>query len=320
MSFNYVDGLIALLLLLFVTARARRGLFLVTADVTTLVLSVLAAFRFYPLAAGMLESWFAVPESYAMALGFLIALVLAQLVLGLVARLLLRAIPVTWHRAPASRLLAIAPTLVYGVLLVAVLLLLVYVLPVRVDVQRDVEESRIGGVLLDGALTAERAFAGVFGEAIHDTLSLLEIPRTPTESVPITVSPETLSVDEAAEAEMRDLVNRERTAHGLQPLEHDPSLVPVARTHSRDMWRRGYFSHVDPDGDDPFDRMREGAVRFRQAGENLALARTTALAHRGLMNSPAHRRNILRPAFTRIGVGVVDGEPYGKMYTQLFAD
>lgn len=258
MSFNYVDGLIALLLLLFVTARARHGFFLVTADVTTLVLSVLAAFRFYPLAAGMLESWFAVPESYAMALGFLIALVLAQLVLGLVARLLLRAIPVTWHRAPASRLLAVAPALVYGVLLVAVLLLLVYVLPVRVDIQRDVEESRIGGVLLDGALTAERALAGVFGE--------------------------------------------------------------VARTHSRDMWRRGYFSHVDPDGDDPFDRMREGAVRFRQAGENLALARTTALAHRGLMSSPAHRRNILRPAFTRIGVGVVDGEPYGKMYTQLFAD
>lgn len=106
----------------------------------------------------------------------------------------------------------------------------------------------------------------------------------------------------------------------VAPLEHDPDLVPVARTHARDMWRRGYFSHVSPDGEDPFDRMRQGGVRFRVAGENLALAGTTGLAHRGLMDSPTHRRNILHPAFSRIGIGVVHGAPYGKMHTQLFAD
>lgn len=40
----------------------------------------------------------------------------------------------------------------------------------------------------------------------------------------------------------------------------------------------------------------------------------------GLMDSPGHRRNILDPAFAKIGIGVIDGGVYGKMTTQLFTD
>lgn len=320
MTFNYVDAVIAVLVLLFVAARAQRGLFILTADLAILAVSVMAAFRFYAPATEILTTRFGLDEPYGRAVGFLIVLVIVQVVLGLLVRPLLQAIPFTWHRAWLSRLLAVVPAFAYGALWIAALLLLVHALPVRAEVRRDVEESRIGGELLEGAVVAERALAEVFGDAIHETLSLLRVPRTPTESVTISVSPETLTIDQPAEVEMRRLVNRERRAHGLAPLEHDPDLVPVARTHARDMWRRGYFSHINPDGEDPFDRIRQGRVRFRVAGENLALARTTGLAHRGLMDSPTHRRNILHPAFSRIGIGVVHGAPYGKMYTQLFAD
>ena len=54
------------------------------------------------------------------------------------------------------------------------------------------------------------------------------------------------------------------------------------------------------------------------AGENLAGAPTVERAHSGLMNSPGHRANILNPNFTHVGIGIVDGGPYGKMYTQTF--
>jgi uncharacterized protein YkwD len=104
----------------------------------------------------------------------------------------------------------------------------------------------------------------------------------------------------------------------LKPLKPDPELAEVARAHSRDMLARGYFSHVTPDGKDPFDRMRQANVRFLAAGENLALARTLAGAHQGLMNSPGHRANMLRPQFGRLGVGVLDGGRYGLMITQNF--
>jgi uncharacterized protein YkwD len=120
------------------------------------------------------------------------------------------------------------------------------------------------------------------------------------------------------EVRMLQMVNAERVAAGLRPLRADPELTEVARAHSRDMLARGYFSHVSPEGDDPFDRLRAAEVRFLAAGENLALARTLTTAHQGLMQSPGHRANILRPQFGRLGVGVLDAGIHGLMVTQKF--
>jgi uncharacterized protein YkwD len=117
---------------------------------------------------------------------------------------------------------------------------------------------------------------------------------------------------------MLELVNAEREAAGLGRLAPDPELTEVARAHSADMFARGYFAHVSPDGLDPFDRMKRSGVSFRAAGENLALAPTVRVAHTGLMNSPGHRANILRPTFGRLGVGIVDGGYRGIMVSQEF--
>jgi uncharacterized protein YkwD len=95
-------------------------------------------------------------------------------------------------------------------------------------------------------------------------------------------------------------------------------MTVVARAHSKDMFAKGFFAHVNVEGKDPFDRMRAGGVKFRTAGENLALARTLQQAHNGLMNSPGHRANILQPRFGRLGIGILDGGIYGLMVTQNF--
>lgn len=120
-----------------------------------------------------------------------------------------------------------------------------------------------------------------------------------------------------AEQEMFAAINRERRDSGLRPLEWCESCADVARAHSRDMYREGYFSHEDLDGNGPFDRMQAANIPYRAAGENLALAPTVEEAHEGLMTSPEHRENILRPAFDEIGIGIYEG-PYGLMFTQLF--
>jgi uncharacterized protein YkwD len=98
----------------------------------------------------------------------------------------------------------------------------------------------------------------------------------------------------------------------------DPELIPVARAHSADMFARGYFSHYTPEGEDPFERMKDADIRFRTAGENLALAPTLQLAHTGLMNSPGHRENILNPNFGRVGIGILSGGRRGIMVSQEF--
>ena len=117
---------------------------------------------------------------------------------------------------------------------------------------------------------------------------------------------------------MLALVNEERAKQGLKPLIADPELAQVARQHSADMFARGYFSHYSPEGKSPFDRMHDAGVKYTVAGENLALAPTLTIAHNGLMNSPGHRANILRPQFGRVGIGVMDGGSKGLMISQEF--
>jgi uncharacterized protein YkwD len=65
------------------------------------------------------------------------------------------------------------------------------------------------------------------------------------------------------------------------------------------------------------DRLEAAGITYVVAGENLALAATATDVHTGLMGSPGHRENILRPEFRRVGVAVVAG-PLGLMTVQVF--
>jgi uncharacterized protein YkwD len=158
----------------------------------------------------------------------------------------------------------------------------------------------------------------VFNPAIQQTLNRLTIHPDSNERVELGYTVKATRPRPDLEAQMLELVNRERAAVGLKPLAPDPELTAVARAHSADMFARGYFAHVSPEGMSPFDRMTEAGVKFRTAGENLALAPTLQLAHTGLMNSPGHRANILRPEFGRVGIGIMDGGFRGIMVSQEF--
>lgn len=120
------------------------------------------------------------------------------------------------------------------------------------------------------------------------------------------------------EAKMLELVNAERTSRGLMPLTVDFRLVELARKKSQDMIDKNYFGHYSPTYGSPFDMMKSAGIEYRLAGENLAGAPDVATAHKALMNSEGHRRNILNPGFTKVGIGVAKGGPYGMMFTQMF--
>lgn len=122
------------------------------------------------------------------------------------------------------------------------------------------------------------------------------------------------------EMQMINLVNAERKSHGLKILQYDAALTMAARDHSADMFKRGYFSHNTPEGINPFQRLHRAHIRYRYAGENLALAPTLWKAHEELMKSPGHRANILNPAYGRIGIGIAAGGDHGLMITQEFRD
>lgn len=138
------------------------------------------------------------------------------------------------------------------------------------------------------------------------------------EIIPLTFKVEEPLLRKELEIGMLEMINIEREKLGLPELYFDEELAEVARTHSKDMFQRGYFSHYSPEGKSPFDRIRNNGIKFRIAGENLALAQNLSLAHQGLMESPVHRANIEHQSYGKVGIGILDGGYNGLMITQLF--
>jgi len=122
----------------------------------------------------------------------------------------------------------------------------------------------------------------------------------------------------AMEQQMVNLVNQERVKQGLKPLEVDMRLVKAARLKSQDMIDKNYTSHISPTYGSPFDMLKSMGITYRTAGENIAGAGTVDRAHTSLMNSAGHRANILSPNYTKFGIGIIQGGPYGLMFTQIF--
>lgn len=123
------------------------------------------------------------------------------------------------------------------------------------------------------------------------------------------------------ERRMMDLVNAERSRRGLRRLAWDGQLARLARAHAEDMRRAGKVSHHSSgDGADFEARLTRSGYRARATAENVAFDRTVERAHKGLMNSPGHRANILNPDLTALGIGVVpDGEGSSVYVAQDFA-
>lgn len=111
------------------------------------------------------------------------------------------------------------------------------------------------------------------------------------------------------EQKVVDLVNQEREKQGLKPLTLNKKLSDVARTKSKDMMDKGYFDHNSPTYGSPFDMMKQFGIEYTTAGENIAKGQQSPEdVMNAWMNSDGHRKNILNPDFTEIGVGYVKGD------------
>lgn len=98
-------------------------------------------------------------------------------------------------------------------------------------------------------------------------------------------------------ASMLSLINASRADAHLRPLADDPALADRAQARAEMMCRSGQFSH---DGASAAFR----GLSFRTWGENLAKGyRSPEATHAGLMSSPGHRANILKPQFNAVGIG-----------------
>lgn len=123
------------------------------------------------------------------------------------------------------------------------------------------------------------------------------------------------------------LHNRERRERNLRPFCVHPDLQRAARSHSKDMIRRDYFSH-DTKGrnESACERIRRFGYRYRNCAENIAWGSGQQgepdSIMRMWMNSSGHRSHILDGKLREVGVGTYSGTfkgtPNATMYTVDF--
>ena len=110
---------------------------------------------------------------------------------------------------------------------------------------------------------------------------------------------------QSPEQQVMDLANADRAQQGLPPLKWDPVLAQAAAQHAQLMAQQSALSHQFPGEPDLAARAGAAGAHFRSIAENVAEAPNPQALEQEWMHSPPHRANILNPAMTTIGVGLV---------------
>ncbi|MFW6051098.1 MAG: CAP domain-containing protein [Myxococcota bacterium] len=117
------------------------------------------------------------------------------------------------------------------------------------------------------------------------------------------------------------LLNRTRAEAGLPPLALHEDLSEVARAHSRDMVDNEFIGHTSPTEGSAPQRVARAGFKSGLVLENIGRGYGANEIHRGLLQSPGHRANILNPDVTHVGIGVVTEQEDDRtafVVTQIF--
>lgn len=317
---NWVDLVIFFITIFFAIEGQRRGFFAQVIDIIGFLSALLVSLVFYQQAGDLLVKYFNLPKIAANPVGFLLVWLLIETLFFIIFGGFFKKITYKLQNISINKFLGFIPATLNSLLFLSFILLFVVSIPIRPDIKKDIFDSKVGSYLVNTATILEGPLSGVFGPITKQGLTFLTVRQNQTGSIPLEFTQSNVFVDIQGEKEMLEMVNKERIRLGIKSLEWDKKLAEVARLHSEDMFKRGYFSHFSPEGQDVGTRLEELKIKYIYAGENLALAPTVERAHIGLMNSQGHKRNILDPAFKKVGIGVIDGDIYGKMFTQVFSD
>lgn len=317
--FTWIDILILIVIIFYAFDGYRQGFWKILLDILTVVISLFVALKFYPQAGDLFTGW-GLDSNLSKPVGFFALWMATQIIFYLLAILIFHYFPKYSEGKKIGKILGIFPGIIKGLMIVAIFLIILITLPFATSFKNTLSDALIAGPLIKSTARIEGQMAKIFGQLNNSFTFLTTTSENEEEITRLNFQTNDFNIDAAGEEIMVSLVNGERQKVGLTPLATDLLLRNVARAHSMDMLRNGYFAHKSPSGETPYDRLTAANANFHLVGENLALAPSVDLAHIGLMNSSSHRENILDPDYKRIGIGIIDADPYGKMITQIFTD
>ncbi|HEX6914585.1 MAG TPA: CvpA family protein [Chitinophagaceae bacterium] len=313
---NWIDFLLLLIVVLAGWSGYKRGFILGSLELLSWVGSLAAAFLLYKYLAVFMQKTLPALGVWTMPLSFLLVLVILRILFSMLVNAILHRTHHDAHHSKANKALGILPGVVNGFIYAVIISALLLVLPLSDGLSAAARDSKVANEFGNQVAWLDDQLAPVFDEAVRRSMTKMTIESNEVVKLNFTVNNPKPRPD--LEAQMLQMVNAERAKAGLPVLVPDTALTAVARAHSRDMFARGYFAHISPEGATPADRVRNAGIRYLITGENLALGPTLKICHTGLMNSPGHRANILHQSYGRAGIGILDGGLRGLMVTQEF--
>ncbi len=319
-----IDLIVIAVVLLLLMRGWYRGFVREAMDLAGLLVGIVAAFRLGPAVGSIIEAMAGVSDEAGRMIGGFVVLVAVGIGAAVGTRLIER-----HARLPGLNLInrvgGAGLAVAWGVFLATLLLSLAVIAPMPPAVAGHLDDSAVARTLTDPDGVPQEVFTTLAGDRIVEALLNLRhvlgtrkviLEGDDTVTFP-PVAGDDLEADPAAATDVFERLNRARVDEGLDPLAWSPALAQVGAGHAAEMYLDGYFSHVSPETGTVGERLAAAGIVYVIAGENLALAATPGEVHDGLMGSPGHRANILRPEFRRIGIAVVAG-PLGLMTVQVF--
>jgi uncharacterized protein YkwD len=318
---NIVDLIALVVFAMYILRSWYTGLWPWVNGLVSLVVSFYFAFFGYAVFGPLLTNYFHLSIPTAYSISFVGVLIVSQGILSTLIQIFYEKFPRVFYERTFTRAIAFIPAGIEGLMVIVLLIVMGTILPIPTQASDQISSSYIGAIVTNQFSSINRIGNVVTAGKLDQAFSLVASHSEGDEKpLVLTYRPSVTTDDVLAEQEMFTFVNQQRVANGVPPLTLDSKLTTVARAHSQDMWNQEYFAHVDPSGKDPFDRMEAAGIFALIAGENIALAPSLTAADTGLMNSPLHKKNILDPQYHKIGIGVIDGGIYGKMFTQDFTN
>ncbi|MEI6533346.1 MAG: CvpA family protein [Candidatus Roizmanbacteria bacterium] len=320
-TLNWIDFIFIGIILLFLLTN--KGFFETCIEIGSLLSAIFFSYLTYKPLSDMMVWIAGMPRGISQVFGFFIVWFIIETFIRIVLFIIFRRLLVPLRDNRINRISGYFLSIVQACILSLFFITLVFSLPVKGFIKKDILESLTGPLFVGVSSNFESSIKNIFGDAITETLNFITVKPGTGETLDLGFKTKTsqLSNDESSEGIMISLLNTERTKVKRKTLIFDKALQQVAREYAIEMMKNGFFSHTSKiDNTTVSDRALRNHIDFGVVGENLAFAPDVYLAHQGLMNSSGHRKNILSLDYKKVGIGIIDGGVYGKMFVQVFSD
>ena len=186
---NWVDIALIFVVLLAIWFGWHRGFILGSLDLLTWAGSLILGYLFYSYTAEGMQRLFDF-GIWLLPLAFIITVIFGRILIGLITRFIIRAIPERANHVTFNKFLGIIPGVINGWIYAIILSALLLALPLRDSITQETRNSKLGVKLAMQSEWVNKKLAPVFDEAIRHTMNASgrsQIPKSKSRCMPSAV-------------------------------------------------------------------------------------------------------------------------------------